>query len=148
MLGNQVIFAGLNRYSEEGKLWKNLDSWDGYPQDRKRVIDFFEKENIENILIVSGDSHASWAFEVPKGRKDYLNSGASFGVEFGTPSVTSGTMADSYSMEFVDQIVKEITIPDFNPHLKYLNFINKGYLQLTIEKEETKAEWIYVDKVK
>ena len=35
-----------------------------------------------------------------------------------------------------------------NPHLKYVNLRDHGYLLLTLTKDEAKADWMYVETVK
>ncbi len=34
------------------------DRWEGYPQDRRDVINFVESNNIRNVIVLSGDQHA------------------------------------------------------------------------------------------
>lgn len=35
---------------------ENVDSWDGYTANRRRVLDTIEENKIDNVIIISGDS--------------------------------------------------------------------------------------------
>jgi len=44
----------------------NLDSWDGYPAERERVYDLFERTQAD-VIVLSGDSHMAWINELHRG---------------------------------------------------------------------------------
>ena len=90
-----------------------IDNWESYPTQRNALLDTFRNQQIDNVVIVTGDSHTSWAFDVTKRPVDYPNPLAgylpqpnpydpqtkegynpdtgegSWAVEFGTPSISS-----------------------------------------------------------
>ncbi len=41
-----------------------LDIWDGYPAERRQLTTFLRDEALENVVVLSGDFHAGFAFEV------------------------------------------------------------------------------------
>jgi phosphodiesterase/alkaline phosphatase D-like protein len=50
------------------------DAWDGYRANRNRILDQLYGKNIDNTIILAGDSHANWVSDLS--RKDYfLDSG-------------------------------------------------------------------------
>ena len=40
------------------------DAWDGYRQNRLRILNHLQTNNIDNTLILSGDSHANWVSDL------------------------------------------------------------------------------------
>ncbi|NJM26108.1 MAG: hypothetical protein HC859_12090 [Bacteroidia bacterium] len=64
VIGNQVIFSEVDQSRVYPKSPRNLDSWDGYPAERKRIVAYIRDKRIDDIIFVTGDTHASWAFEV------------------------------------------------------------------------------------
>ena len=62
-------------------LPNNLDKWDGYPPARRRLLDTALQADA-NLVVLSGDSHNAWAFDLDAG-------GTPAGVEFAGQSVTS-----------------------------------------------------------
>jgi phosphodiesterase/alkaline phosphatase D-like protein len=42
------------------------DAWDGYRASRTRVLDFIERSQIDNVVVLSGDSHANWVSDLAR----------------------------------------------------------------------------------
>ncbi|MDB4222947.1 alkaline phosphatase family protein [Granulosicoccus sp.] len=40
------------------------DRWEGFTTQRKEILDFINEENIKNVVFLSGDVHASYAFDI------------------------------------------------------------------------------------
>ena len=148
IIGNQVIFSPLELGKVRPTAPVNLDAWDGYAVERDEIKDHIAHNNIENVVIVTGDTHTSWAFEIPKSISEYADSGESVAVEFGTPSVTSSNWNDS--PDRTDEMImgaEKMVLGD-NPHLKYANARDHGYMVLSLTPDKAKAEWYYVDDIK
>lgn len=111
----------------------NTDQWDGYSYEKNRFFNYLNQYHVQNLVVLTGDLHSSWANEIPlkKGKKTKV------GVEFITPSVTS-----SSGMTPFKTIIKT-----FNHHTKYLDLKKHGYISLTIGKDELISEFIYVDQI-
>ncbi|KAJ3058632.1 hypothetical protein HK102_010389, partial [Quaeritorhiza haematococci] len=45
----------------------NPDSWEGYPANRARLLDTIQNNKIDNVVVVTGDFHSSYAFDVTRG---------------------------------------------------------------------------------
>ncbi|MEL6989710.1 MAG: alkaline phosphatase D family protein, partial [Bacteroidota bacterium] len=88
IIGNQVVFSDYQK-DEAGAI--NFDAWDGYPHEKKELIQFLEQyKGTKNIVFVTGDTHTSWASEIPSSKEAYsANEENSVGIEFGVHSVTS-----------------------------------------------------------
>ena len=143
MIGNQVIFSYLYYGLVDFKI--NLDSWDGYPEEREMIASFIQNNDIKNVVIATGDTHQSWAFEVH--HLPFTNKKA-YAFEFGTPSISAGNSDERYFNAPIDQIIeheKYITNSPMNPHLKYSNTRDHGYLILSFDNENVIAKWVYVN---
>ncbi len=143
IIGNQVIFSYLDWGYPNYKL--NMDSWDGYPGERAAILDYFEVNEIDNVVFVTGDTHSSWALEVtddPFG--SYAEKGA-LAVEYGTTSVNSANSNEEYGTtdEMVIEHEQNITGAPSNPQLKYTNMRDHGYLELSLSPERASATWYY-----
>ncbi len=143
IIGNQVIFSEVDQSGPYPTQPRNLDSWDGYPTEQKMIFDYLRDKKISNSVFITGDTHASWAFEVSDG-KNYnpITSAGAIAIEFGTPSISSANWNEYASDDTVrsgeQQLFKD------NPHLKYGNARDHGYLLLTLTEKEAVAEWWYV----
>ncbi len=148
IIGNQVIFADLNISPIFPQNPLNMDAWDGYPVEKKKILEHMQSENIENILFVTGDTHCSWAFEVPFSSESYKNNNMNtLAVELGTPSITSANYDYYTTLDTVKMVEQLFQDPRLNPHLKYVNLHEHGYIQLTLSPEAVLSEWYYVESI-
>jgi len=67
-------------------------------------------------------------------------------VEFGTPSVSSSNWDEFYPLDTAK--LGEQLYQKFNPHLKYVNGIDHGYVVLTLYPDKAKAQWYYVETLR
>lgn len=148
VVGNQVIFSDLSLNKIFPNRSRNMDAWDGYPFEKKKIIDFLKSNDIQNTIMVTGDTHCSWAFETPTSIEDYLGDSIStvVAVEFGTTSISSANYDEGVSMDTV-KMVEGLYLQE-NPHLKFVDLSQHGYLLLTLTTESASAEWWYVDTIK
>ena len=145
IIGNQVIFSpcDLNKVRPNSPF--NLDAWDGYAYERDDIINHLKKNGIQNTVFVTGDTHASWAFEVPADPTNISNE-KTVGIEIATPSITSSNWNESNSdaeVMFAEQMLK-----NSNPHLNYVNGRSHGFTILKLSPKEAKAEWHYTADIK
>jgi len=153
IIGNPVLFTPYDR-KKAYPNWipRKMDSWDGYPMERKKLVESLVFNQVGNVLIVSGDTHSSWGFESvldplsPNSYNPETGEGA-FAVELGTTSISSANLDESVSSDSALAVEKILMEPKVNPHLKYTNQRDHGYLLLTLSMDEAKAEWYYVDRV-
>jgi alkaline phosphatase D len=143
IVGNQVLFSDMLLSSVFPKMPRNLDSWDGYQAEKKRIKEHVLNNNIKDVVFLTGDTHASWAIEVAT---DISKKYQPFAVEFGTTSVSSGNDDEYLSVDTVKMM--EQSLRNQNPHVKYLNDRDHGYLLLTLYPQKAKAEWYYVETLR
>ena len=149
IIGNQVIFSDLKLDPVYPKTKINLDAWDGYPSEKKKILRFLDDQQIKNLIFITGDTHSSWAFEVPQSVANYQKTnGKAYAIELGTTSVTSANADERQHVDTVKIAEQALAHPKLNPHLKYINLRNHGYLLLNINSDEVLAEWHYVDQIK
>lgn len=121
----------------------NNDAWDGYPANRERLYELVESHSLHNVVILTGDIHMSWAFDVvPRDAEAYdPESGeGSIAVEFVAPSVTSPSL-DREPAETLEAAVAEV------PHVRLAQLWKRGYLLLDIDHERLQGEWYLFERV-
>jgi alkaline phosphatase D len=144
LLGQQIMFAPTTL---PGTRPTNTDAWDGYPAQRGRVLDFIERERIRNLVILTGDAHSSWGFDIPRSPWDgYRPTGAgSLAVELVTPAISSPppTMFAS-----ADGSEAAAAIRVALPHLKYLDGVRRGYVVVDVTPALVRADWYFSPDVR
>jgi alkaline phosphatase D len=141
IIGNQVIFSKLDESFNESA--KSVDNWNGYPAEQVKLSTFLKDKKLKDVVFLTGDTHASWAFEVLENKP---NSKEPVAVEFGTTSISSGNWDERYNLDTAR--LGEQLYQKFNPHLKYVNGVDHGYMLLTIYPDKAKAEWFYVETLR
>ncbi|MGB0167434.1 MAG: alkaline phosphatase D family protein, partial [Luteibaculum sp.] len=134
VLAQQVMMAPLRI----GGLSINTDQWDGYTFERDRLFAFWQKEKMENLVVLTGDIHSSWASDLPTKAYNPVKDTGSVGVEFVCTSVTSPGM---------EIPVAEQALLLNNPHLKFSNLSKRGYMVLVIDSLRAQAEWYFSETV-
>lgn len=182
IIGNQVIFSPFNvGFGAENPtdllqitLIESIfvDIWDGYPKERERLLNALEAAAIDNVVILTGDFHCSFAFDVTNTPVVYPNPLAfnfptpsptynpstgegSLAVEFATPSISSANFDENLTPEesFGIEAAINANIPvgpplgtvNYNPHLKYVDLDRHGYTILDLTPEAAQADWYYVN---
>ena len=145
ILGQQVMIAPLELEILFTRYVLNTDQWDGYRAERDKLLNTIMSNNINNVVVLTGDIHTSWANDIPLDVDTYdPGTGAgSVGVEFVTTSVTSSASIFDFLGNFGSTAVVKIN----NPHIKFVDLANKGYLIVDINKTRTQADWYYVTTV-
>ncbi|MEL7003396.1 MAG: alkaline phosphatase D family protein [Bacteroidota bacterium] len=146
IIGNQVIFSYLNWGRKNFSI--NLDSWDGYPVEQKKIADFIQSNNLDNVVFVTGDTHTGWAFETtidPFNSYNAKTAEGALAVEFGVTSINSGNSDERFPTDSVKAHEKRIVDSPINPHLKYANMRDHGYLLLTLYTEKARADWYIIE---
>ncbi len=160
LVGQQVVFAqwrlaglpglsSLPNQEGQGGVFINSDQWDAYPRARERIWDVIRGGQpapnvaINNIVVLTGDVHASFSHDITEDPTNILaynpqSGDGSMAVEFVCPSVTSPA-------GFPDT---PATIPAFltqNPHIKFGDIQRRGYMLVDITTERCQSEWYFVD---
>ncbi len=108
----------------------NTDSWDGYPAERQKLFDHLSTNNIDNMVVLTGDIHTSWAVDLKNGNNPV-------GVEMVTPSVTSPGSPINLS--------NLITLQ--NPNIKYVELTKRGFILVDITPQRVQGDWYNVSTI-
>lgn len=115
----------------------NYDSWGGYPAARARFLRASQAAGA-NLVVISGDSHNAWAY-------DLKQDGKAAGVEFAGHSVTSPGYESAGS---VDPKIVAAALVGGNPELKWADTSQRGYMAMTITPARVSNDWIMMDTIK
>ncbi|MGY0062340.1 alkaline phosphatase D family protein [Streptomyces sp. LZ34] len=130
VLPQQVTFSQRkNTTADRSKL--SMDSWDGYPASRARILAGVEAAGIDNFVVLTGDVHVHYAFDIKKDFDDPTS--RTLGVEFVGTSITSGKDGS-------DKPSNWATYMAANPHMKFYNG-RRGYVTFTLDREQTRADY-------
>lgn len=115
----------------------NYDNWGGYPAARARFLRTAQSLGA-NLVVLSGDSHNAWAYDLGQ-------DGKPAGVEFAGHAVTSpGYEAASKT----DPKVIAAALVKANPELKWCDTSRRGYMTMTLTPATVSNDWIMVDTIK
>jgi len=191
VIGNQIIFSDLNvGFAAVDSLGKPaitnikairdvenlfIDNWESYPTERNAIMDTLKNKSINNTIFITGDSHASWGFDLNKKPVVYPNPVAfnlptpsstytsatgvgSVGVEFATPSISSANFDEAVGSATANGFESAINNPipigpplgtvSYNPHLKYVDLDRHGYFILDLKGDSAQADYYYVDTLR
>ncbi len=144
VIGQQVVFAPLFGDSDDF----NVDSWDGYRANRREVIEHFEREGIDDVVILTGDVHSAWALDVPSSdgagvEYDAESGRGSRAVELVTPAVSSPPIGtEPRARAIFEDSARKI------PHVRYSNFLENGFIVVDLTRERARAEFYFSESVK
>ncbi|MEI9927401.1 MAG: alkaline phosphatase D family protein [Sphingomonas sp.] len=130
------------RYFEKGTIGSRLglpltyDNWGGYPAARARFLASAQGMGA-NLVVVCGDSHNAWAF-------DLAQEGKPAGVEFAGHSVTAPGLERATAP---DPSVIARSMVGANPELKWCDTSRRGYMATTLTPERVRNDWVFVDTV-
>ena len=123
IIGNQVMIGAVEIFGTP----VNTDSWDGYPAERQKLFDHLSSNNIDNMVVLTGDIHTSWAVNLTNGN-------AQVGVEMVTPSVTSPGLPINLESLIILQ----------NPNIKYVELTKRGFILVDITSQRIQGDWYNV----
>lgn len=115
-----------------------LDTWDGFPSERERLFQAARAANADFITL-TGDSHNFWTVDLK------TEAGERVGVEFGVTSVTSPSDFEFVNAPGVD--FGQMTLKA-NPHILHHEVYTKGYVLLTLTRDEAVADFVSVSTIK
>ncbi|MFF5256796.1 alkaline phosphatase D family protein [Streptomyces leeuwenhoekii] len=132
----QVTFS--RRYNSTTLPSKvSMDSWDGYPASRERVLAGAQAAGVENLMVLTGDVHVHYAFDI---KRDFSDPGSrTVGTEIVTTSVTSGRDGSAKPSNWD-------TLMTANPHLKFFSGL-RGYVTVSLDRELARADYKTVSHV-
>jgi alkaline phosphatase D len=115
----------------------NYDNWGGYPAARARFLRGAQALGA-NLIVLSGDSHNAWAY-------DLAHDGKPVGVEFAGHSVSSPGYESASN---VDPRIIAAALVKANPELKWCDTSRRGYMAMTLTPARVTNDWIMLDTIK
>jgi alkaline phosphatase D len=147
VLAQQTMMAavdfgpGLTQFdpSVAGLQIRNVDAWDGYVAARNRLLGVVRDESIQNLIVLSGDIHSSWAAEL---KADFSNPASPVvGTEFVGTSISS-----DFPPAFIPIIEASLLAPA-NAHIKFFDGVQHGYVRCHVTPKQWRTDYRAVDTV-
>ncbi len=160
VLGQQIMFGQLKLVGEpnalnlanpggQGGVFLNTDQWDGYPRAREQLWRMIRGEQgapaIDNVVVLTGDIHTAWSMDITEDP----NNPAAYNPQSGAGAMAVEFVATSVSSPGLDEVreLGEEGLRLVNPHMKYVNLREHGYLLLDITAERCQGEHWFVDSI-
>ncbi|WP_238431955.1 alkaline phosphatase D family protein [Streptomyces cavernae] len=115
----------------------SMDAWDGYRASRQRVLEGAKSAGIDNLMVLTGDVHVGYAFDIKDDFDD--PSSRTLGTEIVATSISSGR-------DGADRPANWDTYTRANPHLKFYNG-RRGYVTVALGREAARADFRTVSAV-
>jgi alkaline phosphatase D len=117
----------------------NLDNWGGYPAARSRLLAAAQRADA-NLVVITGDSHNGWAFDLPEGGKPA-------GVEFGGHSVSSPGFESAVPFTAPADVARSL-LDTSKQELRWVDTSNRGYMHLSLTPQAATNEWVFMQTIK
>ena len=118
-------------------LPSNLDAWDGFPAARSRLLASAQAADA-NLVVLTGDSHNAWAFDLPHDRQPA-------GVEFAGTSVSSPGAEHYVRWRSPEWLARETIAA--NPQLKWTDQSHRGYMAVELTPGSATCEHRFLTSV-
>lgn len=134
VLGQQVMFSEID-YVNGPAAGYNPDAWDGYVGSRRRVVEGWQRANVRNPVVLTGDVHNHWANDILSADRSHP-----VGSELVATSISSGGDGS-----------EELTVEERghlrdNPHVRLYNN-QRGYLRTRFSADEVRVDYRVVPYV-
>lgn len=124
------------------------DQWDGYPAERDAILAHIEAEQLDDVVVLSGDIHVGMAMEVHRDPFAAAETGvAALAVELVTASLTSQNLDDKLGYAYGGSRHAQGAFVEAFPHARWADFDGHGYLLVDLDHERLEATWCFVDTV-
>lgn len=116
------------------------DTWDGYPAAREEFYAMNSRLGVNDLLVLTGDSHSFWANRLFDG------DGQAMGVELGTAGITSPGDFEMYDAALATKI--DEALADHNDEVVWTDGLHRGFIKLSLNSETADVEFKTVSTVK
>ncbi|MEQ7129185.1 alkaline phosphatase D family protein [Actinopolymorpha sp. B11F2] len=130
IIAQQIQVAQIDYDIDEGEAYY-MDAWDGYPATRDRLFQAIQDQGVDNIGIIAGDLHQSFAADLKADFRD--PDSATLGVEHVGTSISSNG-------DGIDTTPGIEPIMAANPHIKFNN-AQRGYVRCVLTPEQWRADY-------
>ncbi|MEU6025590.1 alkaline phosphatase D family protein [Streptomyces tauricus] len=136
VMAQQVCFS-QRKFELGAEARTSMDAWDGYRASRRRVLDGADAAGVENLVVMTGDVHVGYAFDIKEDFDDPASK--TLGTEIVATSVASGK-------DGADRPGNWDTYLKANPHLKFYNG-RRGYVRVALDRTKARADYRTVSAV-
>ncbi|UZJ56248.1 hypothetical protein CBS101457_005568 [Exobasidium rhododendri] len=153
VIGQQIVVNHVNYGEADFEV--DYDSWDGYNANRRRLFDTIRSNSIENVIFLSGDSHAAWVYDTIyqewENKTSLYNAESghgSFAVEFAGTAVSSPS---SYGQTLTpaQYLAKATSLVRGNRNLAWAEGGHRGYFTIDVYQDELNAYfWGFANNTK
>lgn len=112
----------------------NYDAWDGYAAERRRLYDFVRSQDVQNLVVLTGDNHYAFAADLIPDPGNPLSQ--PIAVELGTTAASSSTAGAGSN----DDLLRRL-----NPWIRYFEPEHNGWLELEISREQCLARYFGIE---
>jgi alkaline phosphatase D len=132
----QVLMSPLPQYL-------NTDQWDGYPKARDRIYETIEKNAIKDVVVLTGDIHASFANDLARTPTDP----ATYDPESGKGSLCVELVTPAVTSEPPSKPENPVALLAENPWMKHVNLEQHGFVLLDLDATRAQGSFFYVKDV-
>ena len=121
----------------------DYDQWDGYPWERRELLDAISKLDVANVVVLSGDVHVGLAAELAEEPSE-----PPVAVEFVNTSLTSQNLDDKMGWKLrVESLEVEEALLAGMGHIRYVDLDSHGYSIVDLDADRLRFEWWTVEGV-
>ena len=142
LVAQQVMMGQWRSPGSGGNLGPifNSDGWDGYDATRSRLFSSIRAASVDNIVVLTGDIHSSWAMDLTEmpydaAMYDPATGEGSLAVEFVTPAVTSPGFPRPLGASLATNLKRA------NPHMRFVELESRGYLIVDLDADKARGSW-------
>ncbi|MEG8275173.1 alkaline phosphatase D family protein [Streptomyces sp. AHA2] len=136
VMPQQVCFS-QRKFDLTAPARVSMDAWDGYRASRERVMAGAKAAGIENWMVLTGDVHVGYAFDIKEDFDD--PSSKAVGTEFTCTSIASGGDGTEKPADWDTYMAA-------NPHMKYYDG-RRGYVRVELGRDEAQVDFRIVPEI-
>jgi alkaline phosphatase D len=120
IIAQDVLMAQLRQEAADHTAWYWTDNWNGYPANRKRLMQHIRDSGVSNPIVLSGDIHSFWANDLKIDFDDQRS-----------PTVATELVGTSISSRGVPYETFAKFLP-YNPHVHFFESRLRGYVTVEL----------------
>jgi alkaline phosphatase D len=141
----KVVALGVQLAPHHEAFW-NHDAFDGYADERDRILRHLAEEALEGVIFVCGDGHKSFADDLPldpfdPAAYDPASGAGSVAVEVMTPAASSPNLFGAEARAL------EARVRETSPHTHFVDAESRGYWTLALEDARAELTLRLVDGI-
>lgn len=146
-----IVFSQLNTTAQNGPEQPlNLDAWDGYMASKNRTLQTLYDNNIDNNIVIAGDTHVNWVSDLAwldHSPYDSSSGAGAIGVEFGGSAVSSpSSFGANITVSAANDMSKRLVTDSESLH--WSEGYYRGYFELHITPEQVGAHFFGIPTTK